>query len=359
MDKITVVVLFGGQSTEHEVSRTSAVMALSELDRDKYEVLPVGITKEGRWLLCTEASMDEVASGEWEEKGVSAFLSPDASKRALIKLSEDGTEEIPVDVVLPMLHGAWGEDGCVQGLLELARIPYVGCGVLSSAVAMDKVCTKILAQHFGIPQPKFLWADQAELKRGRRTFLSSVEEKLKYPCFVKPANTGSSVGISMAKNRTELNDALALASRYDHKIIVEEGIDGREFECAVLGNDEIEVSGAGEVFPMAEFYDYNAKYHSVESHTVIPAEIPAEKEEEMQSIAERVYRIMGAQGIARVDFFMERRSGKILFNEINTIPGFTPISMFPMLWEERGMKKSELMDRMIELALTRDAGIRG
>ena len=258
-----------------------------------------------------------------------------------------------------MLHGAWGEDGTIQGLLELAQIPYVGCGVLSSAVSMDKVYTKMVAKQSRIPQAPYLWTEKHELNKNADRFMNQVEKKLGYPCFVKPSNAGSSVGISKAKNRAQLKDALALAAQYDKKIIVEQAIEGREFECAVLGNDEPQTSGVGEVLAAAEFYDYDAKYNNSDSRTVIPADIPEDKLREMQRIAARIFRAVDGSGLARVDFFMEKDTDKIYFNELNTMPGFTTISMYPMLWEEAGISKTELMDRLIELALARDTGIRG
>ena len=262
-------------------------------------------------------------------------------------------------MVVPVLHGAWGEDGTIQGLLEMAQIPYVGCGVLASAVSMDKVFTKLIAKSVRIPQAKYLWVYKYDLTEKREKIMDQVEKKLGYPCFVKPSNAGSSVGISKAKNRDQLSAALDYAAGYDRKVIVEEAIDAREFECAVLGNEEIMVSGMGEVLSAAEFYDYDAKYNNNESRTVIPAEIEEQKAEEMRRIARKIYRAVDGSGLARVDFFVDKHTGKVLFNELNTMPGFTPISMYPMLWEAAGMSNRELMDRFIELALTRDTGIRG
>ena len=307
--KKTVAVIFGGQSSEHEVSRNSATMMLRELDKEKYQVLPVGITKKGEWLIYNGPA-DHVATGEWEKYGTPACLSPDASKKALLKIVNNSVKEIPVDVAIPVLHGAWGEDGTIQGLLELAQIPYVGCGVLSSAVSMDKVYTKMIAKQSRIPQAPYLWTEKHELNKNADRFMNQVEKKLGYPCFVKPSNAGSSVGISKAKNRAQLKDALALAAQYD-------------------------------------------------SRTVIPADIPEDKLREMQRIAARIFRAVDGSGLARVDFFMEKDTDKIYFNELNTMPGFTTISMYPMLWEEAGISKTELMDRLIELALARDTGIRG
>ncbi len=354
----TVAVIFGGQSSEHEVSRTSAVLMLNALDKEKYQVLPVGITKKGQWLIYN-GPVDHVKTGEWEKFGVPVSLSPDATKKSFLKIAGNSVKEIPVDVVIPVLHGAWGEDGTIQGLLEMAQIPYVGCGVLASAVSMDKVFTKLIARSVRIPQAKYLWVHKMDLATKREKIMDQVEKKLGYPCFVKPSNAGSSVGISKAKDREQLSKALDYAAGYDRKVIIEEAIDAREFECSVLGNDEIMVSGVGEVLSAAEFYDYNAKYNDIGSRTVIPAEVEPEKMEEMRRIARKIFRAVDGSGLARVDFFIDRKTGKVLFNELNTMPGFTPISMYPMLWEAAGMSHRELMDRFIELALARDTGIRG
>lgn len=356
--KRTVAVIFGGQSSEHEVSRTSAVLMLHALDPEKYQVLPVGITKKGQWLIYN-GPVEHVKTGEWEKYGVPVSLSPDATKKCFLKIVNDTVKEIPVDVVVPVLHGAWGEDGTIQGLLEMAQIPYVGCGVLASAVSMDKVFTKLIAKSVRIPQAKYLWVHKYDLDQKREKIMDQAEKKLGYPCFVKPSNAGSSVGISKAKNRTELSRALDYAAGYDRKVIIEEAIDAREFECAVLGNEEIMVSGVGEILSAAEFYDYDAKYNNSASRTVIPAQIEQDKVEEMRRIARKIFRAVDGSGLARVDFFIDKHTGKVLFNELNTMPGFTPISMYPMLWEAAGMKNREMMDRFIELALARDTGIRG
>lgn len=356
--KKTVAVIFGGQSSEHEVSRNSAVLMLTALDKEKYQVLPVGITKEGQWLIYN-GPVEHIKNGEWEKYGTPVCLSPDATKKALLKIVNGRAKEIPVDVVIPVLHGAWGEDGTIQGLFEMAQIPYVGCGVLASAVSMDKVYTKMIAKNARIPQAKYIWLHKADLEKNREKMMNQVEKKLGYPCFVKPSNAGSSVGISKAKNRKQLSAALDLAAGYDKKIIVEEAIDAREFECAVLGNERPEVSGVGEVLAAAEFYDYDAKYNSPASRTVIPADVEEEKVRQMQKIAKRIFMAVDGSGLARVDFFIDKKTGRVLFNELNTMPGFTPISMYPKLWEAAGVSAPELMDRFIQLALERDTGIRG
>lgn len=356
--KKTVAVIFGGQSSEHEVSRNSAVLMLTALDKEKYQVLPVGITKKGQWLIYN-GPVEHIKNGEWEKYGTPVCLSPDATKKALLKIVNGRAKEIPVDVVIPVLHGAWGEDGTIQGLFEMAQIPYVGCGVLASAVSMDKVYTKMIAKNARIPQAKYIWLHKADLAKNREKMMNQVEKKLGYPCFVKPSNAGSSVGISKAKNRKQLSAALDLAAGYDKKIIVEEAIDAREFECAVLGNEKLEVSGVGEVLAAAEFYDYDAKYNSPASRTVIPADVEEEKVRQMQKIAKRIFMAVDGSGLARVDFFIDKKTGRVLFNELNTMPGFTPISMYPKLWEAAGVSTPELMDRFIQLALERDTGIRG
>ncbi len=356
--KKTVAVIFGGRSSEHEVSCASAMLMLHALDQEKYQVLPVGITKQGQWLIYTGPA-EHIKNGEWEKFGTPVCLSPDATKKCFLKIVGSNVKEIPVDVVIPVLHGAWGEDGTIQGLLEMAQIPYVGCGVLASAVSMDKVYTKIIAKSARIPQASYIWVHKADLEKKRTAILNRIEKKLGYPCFVKPSNAGSSVGISKAKNREQLSAALDFAAGYDRKIIIEEAIDAREFECAVLGNEEPMVSGVGEVFSAAEFYDYDAKYNSPASHTVIPAELEPARVEEMRRVAKKIFRAVDGNGLARVDFFLDRKTGKVLFNELNTMPGFTPISMYPMLWMQAGMTEKELMDRFITLALERDSGIRG
>lgn len=357
MKKLTVVVLFGGQSSEHEVSCMSAANMIAALDEEKYDVLPVGITKKGNWRIC-HGSVDAIREGRWEPYSVDAILSPDASRKSLLKLVGGKYKEIPVDVVIPALHGAWGEDGTVQGLLELAQIPYVGCGVLSSAVSMDKVYTKLIAKAAKIPMAKFFWCDGEALAEKKEKIMNQAEKKLGYPCFVKPANADASVGVSKAKNREELEKALFYAAKYDRKVIMEEAVDGREFECAVLGNEDKHISGIGEIVTTAEFYDYDAKYHNALSCTIIPGEVEAEALAQMRKISEKIYHAVDASGLAHVDFFMEK-SGRVLFNELNTMPDFTSISMYPMLWEEEGMSKTELMDRLIALALERDNGIHG
>lgn len=358
MNKKTVAVLFGGQSSEHSVSLVSATTIISNMDSEKYFIIPVGITKEGKWLIYN-GPVENIKNGDWEKYGTPAVLSPDAGMKGIIKIVGDKAKIIPVDVVFPVLHGAWGEDGTIQGLLELAKIPYVGCGVLASSVSMDKVYTKIICKDAGIPQANYTWVFASDIEK--EDTLKRIEKEIGYPLFIKPSNAGSSVGISKATNRDELLRGLKEAARYDRKIVIEEFVNGRELECAVLGNEDIKVTRVGEILSAAdaEFYDFDAKYNNPDSKTVIPAPIPAEKEEEIRSLAKKVFKAVDGSGISRIDFFMDRESEKIIFNELNTLPGFTSISMYPMLWEEAGLPKKELIDELIELALSRDNGIRG
>ena len=358
MNKKTVAVLFGGQSSEHSVSLVSATTIISNMDSEKYFIIPVGITKEGKWLIYN-GPVENIKNGDWEKYGTPAVLSPDAGMKGIIKIVGDKAKIIPVDVVFPVLNGAWGEDGTIQGLLELAKIPYVGCGVLASSVSMDKVYTKIICKDAGIPQANYTWVFASDIEK--EDTLKRIEKEIGYPLFIKPSNAGSSVGISKATNRDELLKGLKEAARYDRKIVIEEFVNGRELECAVLGNEDIKVTRVGEILSAAdaEFYDFDAKYNNPDSKTVIPAPIPAEKEEEIRSLAKKVFKAVDGSGISRIDFFMDRESEKIIFNELNTLPGFTSISMYPMLWEEAGLPKKELIDELIELALSRDNGIRG
>ena len=352
MNKLTVAVIFGGQSSEHEVSRVSASTIIANLDPEKYYVIPVGITKSGKWMIYN-GPVDNIKNGEWEKFGTPAILSPDASQRGLLKIVGGKVKLIPIDLAFPVLHGKYGEDGTIQGLFELAQIPYVGNGVLASSVSMDKAFTKIIAKNAKIPQAKYVEVRAEDLKRIKTT-ASKIEKKLGYPCFVKPANAGSSVGITKAHDKEELIEGLRLAAEHDSKIVVEQGIVGREIECAVLGNrDHVEASCVGEIFAAAEFYDYDAKYNNSDSKTVVPAEISKEKEDEIRKIAVKVFKAVDGSGLARVDFFVEKDTENVIFNELNTLPGFTPISMYSMLWAACGKPMNVLLDELIDLALER------
>ncbi len=350
MAKKTIAVLFGGQSSEHEVSCVSAATIISNIDVDFYEVVLIGITKEGRWLMAS--SVEEVASGEWRNSKVTAVISPDASQKGILVTEGNKSSLKRVDVVFPVLHGKYGEDGTVQGLLELAQIPYVGCGVLASSVAMDKLYTKIIVDTLHIRQAKYVSVLAYQLKR-MDTVLEQIEETLDYPVFVKPSNAGSSQGVSKANNRDELIKALELAVLHDRKILVEETIIGRELECAVLGGAEPKASGIGEIMAAAEFYDYDAKYNNAESKTVISPELPEGVAETIRKSAVAIFQAVDGYGLSRVDFFLEKDTDEVIFNEINTLPGFTSISMYPMLWESRGISKRELVEKLIQLSFSR------
>lgn len=349
--KKTIAVLFGGQSSEHEVSCVSVQTVVSNIDKSLYEIILVGITKEGSWLLAD--SLDSVKSGQWRESRTKVILSPDAQDKCVWIIRNDNAQSIAIDVVFPVLHGLYGEDGTVQGILELAKIPYVGCGVLSSAVTMDKLYTKLLVETLGIRQADFVAVTKSELKNMDMA-VAKVEARLVYPVFVKPCNAGSSQGVSKAFDRAELEKALRLAAEHDRKILVEETIVGRELECAVLGGEECKASGVGEVLSAADFYDYEAKYHNEESKTDIAPKLPEGKEEEIRKAAIAIFKALDCFGLSRVDFFLTKDTNEVVFNEINTIPGFTAISMYPMLWEAKGISKEQLVARLIQSAFTRN-----
>lgn len=344
--KESILLLFGGQSSEHEVSLKSATTIINNIDTEKYEVHPVGITKEGKWLLYTGNDYDFTAN-RWQEVGIPAILSPDATRKNLI-LSRTEPVFIKIDKVFPVLHGRNGEDGTIQGLCQLAQIPYVGCGVLASAVSMDKGFTKLAVKEKGVPQAKFVLAYERELGQIDEV-VARIEGAFPYPYFIKPANAGSSVGISKAKNKEELVAGLLEAAKHDKKILVEETIIGREVETAVLGNDILQVSGVGEILAAAEFYDFDAKYNNAESKTIVDADLSIEIKEQIRSYAQDVYQAVEAKGLSRVDFFV-REDGSIIFNEINTLPGFTSISMYPMLWKAQGLEVKDLITKLIDLA---------
>ena len=354
-DKLCVVVLFGGMSSEHEVSRVSAGTFVDHIDRTRYDLMTIGITKEGRWLY-TEASSAQMADGSWEELGsnMPCVLSPDRADHGMILFTPAGqVEKIHVDVVIPVLHGLWGEDGTVQGLLELAGIPYVGCGVLASAVCMDKAVANALFEANGVPHTRWLAADRWEIESDLEGVCEGVEKKLGWPVFVKPANAGSSVGISKVSSRDELKKAIDLALENDRKVVFEAFVDGQEVECAVIGSDPAVATRPGEILAGAEFYTYDDKYKNGVSQTVIPAHLPEAKLDEVKTYAAMAYTALNCEGLARCDFFVEKNTGRVLINEINTFPGFTAISMYPKLMEHEGLPVPALIDRLIELALER------
>jgi D-alanine-D-alanine ligase len=350
MSKKKIAVVFGGCSSEHEVSRVSAASVISNLPKDKYEVICIGITKDGRWYLFN-GSTDEIMDGSWENNPLiqPAFISPDRNIGGIVVDGKMGFDVIKVDCVFPVLHGRNGEDGTIQGLLQLSGIPYVGCRTLASAVCMDKAVTHTLLTAAGINQANYLWFYADKYKTGSDKIKIKVKARLGYPVFVKPANAGSSVGISKVNDETELDAAVAKAANEDEKIVIEEAVIGQEVECAVLGNSEPKASAVGEISASAEFYDYDDKYNSGKSKLYIPAHIDNEVSEKIRSTAERAYRILGCTGLTRVDFFV--RDGKeVILNELNTMPGFTPISMYPKLWESCGVSYSELLDKLVSLS---------
>ena len=347
--KKNVVVLFGGNSSEHDVSCVSAQTVIKNIDIDTYNVLLVGITREGKWLFVD--SIDAIADGTWKKSIVSAVISPDTEKKELILFKDGSYETKKIDVVFPVLHGLNGEDGTVQGLLELAKIPYVGCGVLASAVSMDKVYTKIIVEKLGIRQAAFVDV-RLEMLEEMDEAVMEIEDQLDYPVFVKPSCAGSSQGVSKAHNREELIAALNFAAKHDRKILVEETIIGREVECAVLGGKDVKASGVGEILAAAEFYDFDAKYNNAESRTVVDPDLPEEVVEEIREAAVQIFKAVDGFGLSRVDFFVTKRN-KVIFNEINTLPGFTAISMYPMLWKARGIETDKLVNQLIEMAYER------
>jgi D-alanine-D-alanine ligase len=359
--KLRVGILFGGRSGEHEVSLTSATSVLQALDPAKYDVVLIGITRQGCWLVGPAAEgkstrPDAASLGNVLEKGKPVTPSVDPSRPGLIPLASpppEGPGGLTVDVVFPVLHGTFGEDGTVQGLLELAGIPYVGAGVLGSAAGMDKDVMKKLFRDAGLPVVPWVLVLRAEWEQEPARVRRRIEKEIGYPLFVKPANLGSSVGISKVIRRRELAAAVELAAQYDRKVLVEKAVDAREIECAVLGNDRPEASVPGEVVPVNEFYDYEAKYMKEGSELIIPARLTARQTKQVQQFAVRAFQSIDCAGMARVDFLLDRQTGRVFVNEINTIPGFTPISMYPKLWEASGIPYPRLVDRLIELALER------
>lgn len=356
MSKLQIAVLFGGISSEHEVSRMSATTVLKAIDKSRYEVIPVGIKKDGSWWLYA-GDIDLILDGRWENcpDNLPAFLTPDASVRGLLVQDSDHSYTVKkIDCVIPALHGKNGEDGTIQGLLQLAGIPFVGCDMTSSAACMDKVITNVMLEQAGIPQAGFTWLYSYEFQNAPQKAIDKIETHMgRYPVFVKPANAGSSVGVSKAENRRELEAAIAKAAKEDGKILIEENIVGQEVECAVLGNeDDLLASTVGEIAPSNEFYDYEAKYVSGTSGLYIPAHLDSAVIKKIRSTAKKAYQVLGCSGLARVDFFV-RNGSEILLNELNTLPGFTAISMYPKLIEHEGISNQELIHRLILLAIKR------
>lgn len=354
--KINIAVLFGGKSTEHEISCMSAATIIKALNPEKYEVYPVFISKEGLWYYY-EGSIDQIEAETIMQQAPKAAILPGQKEKALWVCRNEEWKALPLDIVLPVLHGRNGEDGTIQGLLEMAGIAYVGCGVLASAASMDKLTTKRIVMEEGIRQAKYEAVFAPELAQ-IEPVLDRIEQALPYPVYVKPANAGSSVGVSKAESRAELAEGLQLAAQHDSRILVEETIVGREVECAVLGNsNSIEnppkASGVGEILAADTFYTYEAKYHNAESKTVLDPDLPLDTIEEIRKDACRIFQAVSGCGLSRVDFFVEAKSGEVIFNEINTFPGFTAISMYPMLWKHQGYDISSLVDELIRLGFER------
>lgn len=354
-NKLTIGIMFGGVSSEHDISCISAKGIISNINYSKYNIVLIGITKEGRWFLYND-DINLLPEDKWiySKSLVPAFISPDTSVHGIV--TSKG-EIIRLDAVFPVLHGKNGEDGTVQGLLQLAQIPFVGCDSTSSGVCMDKAVANAVADAFDIPQAKWCAVTQHEYRANPQLCLDNAVEKLGLPIFVKPANAGSSVGISKAHSKEELAKAMEIAFKEDKKAVLEEFIDGFEVECAVMGNTNPVAAEVGQIVAAAEFYDFDAKYNNPQSQLHIPAEIPEEKRNEVKAQAIKAYKALGCEGLSRVDFFVTKDSGRVLLNEVNTIPGQTPISMYPKLFEAVGVPYTELIDRLISLALERGGRI--
>ena len=340
--KKKIAVLFGGQSTEHEVSRVSATSVLKNIDAKKYDVYPIGITKDGLWFHYT-GKLDNIENGEWEKDEV--YKIPQGQRLLFNK---------EVDVVFPVLHGLFGEDGTIQGMCKLLNVPCVGPGVMSSAICMDKIYTKYLLENFNIKQADYVVINKHEYEKNKDIILEKIERKLGYALFIKPSNSGSSVGITKAHNKEELVKGVEEALKYDRKILVEKAINAREIEVAVLGNDYPEAAIPGEVIPAKEFYDYEAKYKSEASKLLIPAALSEAKLQTIRQQAVKIYTILDCAGMARVDFLVDKETEDVYLNEVNTIPGFTKISMYPKMWQATGKTYGQLIDELIQLAIERN-----
>jgi len=351
MKKVVVGLLFGGRSGEHEVSLRSASAVAQNLDDTKYEIIPIGIAKDGTWY--GPIAIEDIISFTPENyKGSEVTILPQPNNKLLLNIN-DFSKSIKLDVVFPIMHGTFGEDGTIQGLLELADIPYVGAGVLGSSAGMDKIVMKKIFADSKLPQVKFAQVLRKEIEEDIEKVLNYIQKNFTLPVFIKPANLGSSVGISKVKKFEELEASLLEAAKYDRKLIIEEGLEVREIEVSVLGNDNPRASIAGEIIPCNDFYDYKAKYVDDKSILKIPAEIDETTMKKIQQLAIEAYKAIDCAGLGRVDFFICKKTGKILLNEINTLPGFTSISMYPKLWEKSGLSMPELLDQLINLAFTR------
>lgn len=355
MKKQKIAVLFGGASSEHNISCTSANFVLNNISKYKYEIIPVGISREGNWFLF-KGDYSSLLDGSWinDQDNQQVYLSANRDIKGFLTKVNNEFEVINIDVVFPVLHGKNGEDGSLQGLLQLSNIPFVGCDMTSSAACMDKTISNIMFDYAGINQADFEWVYDYEIKANISQCIKKIEKALlTYPLFVKPSSAGSSVGVTKANNSEELSKALLVAAKEDSKILVEQAIEGKEVECAVLGNEQdIKVSTPGEIAPTAEFYDFDAKYNDDSSKLYIPARVDTSVIDEIKTTARKAYMLMGCAGLSRVDFFVDKNNN-IYLNEINTLPGFTSISMYPKLFEYEGIKADQLIDELIKLALKR------
>ncbi|HET7628494.1 MAG TPA: D-alanine--D-alanine ligase [Bacillales bacterium] len=355
MSKKRVGLLYGGKSAEYEVSVQTALSVMNALDSDKYDIHPIYISKQGEWIHGPKITgkVEEAAKLEFRAREGNATPALSPQSQWLNNTTGDNDPSSSLDVIFPLLHGPNGEDGTVQGLLELLNLPYVGSGVMASAAAMDKWTMKDVFAAKGFPQANYIGIRKKDWEKDPQAAYREVVDSIGLPCFVKPANLGSSVGISKCKTKEGLEEAFREAFQFDRKIVVEEHVDGREIEVGVLGNDDVEVSVAGEIVPGAEFYDYRAKYEEGETSLVIPADIPDATYEEIRMIAVKAFRALDCAGLSRIDFFVRKSDGAVLINEVNTMPGFTPYSMFPLLWKESGIPYPELIDRLLQLAIER------
>ncbi|WP_289356972.1 D-alanine--D-alanine ligase [Paenibacillus sp. S-12] len=350
--KMRVGLVYGGKSGEHEVSLSTAFAVMGAMDYEKYEIIPFYITKVGEWRI------GEVRHQPFSDKSEltleeAAGHTKDAMEMLFARVDRNGIAEQRIDVMFPLIHGTNGEDGTIQGLFEMANVPYVGAGVLASSVGMDKAVMKQVFAHAGLPQCKYVHFIRSEWKNHQADVMANIESELGFPCFIKPANLGSSVGISKARNDVELKQAIEVALRYDRKVIVEEFVDAREVEVSVLGNDEADASVPGEIVSSGEFYDYKAKYLDGKSQIVIPAPLDEELLDRLREMAVTAFRAIDGSGLSRVDFFVRRSDMQVFINEVNTMPGFTPFSMYPLMWKETGLAYGALLDRLIQLALER------
>ncbi len=353
--KKTVCIIFGGRSSEHEVSCMSAANIISYIDKEQYHIVTVGISKEGHWFLY-DGDWDRIRDASWiQHPGKACILSPDPKYHGLLVFNKNGDMSVThVDVIFPALHGKNGEDGTIQGLFELSDIPYVGCGVLSSSACMDKVTTKKLLSEAQIPVTDGFDIDCYQEARDLAAVQEKIQRELGYPVVIKPSNAGSSVGITLVKEEKDLAAALKLAAENDRRILIERGMDIRELECAVLGDyRKAQAACVGEIVKKTEMYDYDTKYVTDTTELVIPAQISKEQAEQIRAMAIKAFQTLDCFGLARVDFFMDKKTGQILLNEINTLPGFTNISMYPMLWEKCGVANKELITQLIELSSKR------